>query len=277
VACTFYGNNTGGAGSGGGGGNGANNTPIPSDNGGNGGNAGNGGSGGAIYGPTNTSVMLQNVLVAQNAITYAGSAGAGGSAVHGTNGLSGLSALDGRGPDLCGAFISLGHNLISLNSDSTGFTNGVRSDIVGSGSAIDAMVDGLKDNGGPVETCALLPGSPALDAGDNTLTGGLFGLANDARGYARKSGPQVDIGAYELQQFTTPLVFNVAFTVNGPQLTITNAPGATFTVLGTSDLTLPVPNWDILGQMAEISPGVYQWTETSYGNYDSRFFLLRGP
>ena len=277
VACTFYNNNAGSAGNGGSGGNGANNTPVPADNGGNGGNAGNGGSGGGIFGPTNASFTLRNVLVAQNTASLAGSAGSGGSAVQGTNGIAGANGVDGNGPDLFGKFTSNGHNLISLNTGSTGLINGSQGDIVGSGSAIDAMINSLADNGGPVNTCALMPGSPALDVGDDTLSSGPFHVTTDARGYPRKSGTHVDIGAYELQQLTSPLLCNVAFTANGPQLSVATAPGISITVLGIDDLTVPVANWNVMGTMTEVSPGVYQWTDYNYGNYDSQFYLLRSP
>ena len=55
----------------------------------------------------------------------------------------------------------------------------------------------LQDNGGPTLTHALLPGSPAIDAGNNSLN-----LAFDQRGtgYARVVGAAADIGAFETQQ-----------------------------------------------------------------------------
>jgi hypothetical protein len=87
----------------------------------------------------------------------------------------------------------------------------------------------------------------------------------------------VDIGAYEFALPSTPVVGHVTITTDGALLTVTNTPGVTFTVLGTTDLTLPVANWNILGQMNEVSPGVFQWTDTSFGNYDSQFYLLRSP
>ncbi|MET9451958.1 choice-of-anchor Q domain-containing protein [Streptomyces cinerochromogenes] len=48
----------------------------------------------------------------------------------------------------------------------------------------------LADNGGPTDTVALLPGSPALDAADGCP-------ATDQRGVARPRGAACDIGAYE--------------------------------------------------------------------------------
>ena len=58
----------------------------------------------------------------------------------------------------------------------------------------DPLLAPLADNGGPTQTLALLPGSPALDAGNN-----LAGLTTDQRGpgFARIVGVQADIGAYE--------------------------------------------------------------------------------
>src|SRR5262249_54299916 len=55
------------------------------------------------------------------------------------------------------------------------------------------------DNGGPTQTMALLSGSPALDAGDNT-GGGLGGAPpSDQRGFVRIFNGTIDIGAFEAQ------------------------------------------------------------------------------
>ncbi|MGX1566248.1 choice-of-anchor Q domain-containing protein [Streptomyces sp. NPDC055506] len=52
------------------------------------------------------------------------------------------------------------------------------------------LVGPLADNGGPTDTVALRPGSPALDAGDGCP-------ATDQRGVARPQGAACDIGAFE--------------------------------------------------------------------------------
>src|SRR5262249_6020167 len=54
--------------------------------------------------------------------------------------------------------------------------------------------NGLQNNGGPTPTVALLPGSIAIDVGDNNATG-LPGT--DQRGLPRLNGTAVDIGAFE--------------------------------------------------------------------------------
>ena len=70
--------------------------------------------------------------------------------------------------------------------------------IIGLGvSSIDPVLGELADNGGPTQTHALLPGSPAIDSGNTTST-------TDQRGLPRPntsaSGP--DIGAFEEQSLT---------------------------------------------------------------------------
>jgi hypothetical protein len=41
--------------------------------------------------------------------------------------------------------------------------------------------------------------SPAIDAGDDAVTGPPDNLTTDQRGLPRKAGAHVDIGAYEMQ------------------------------------------------------------------------------
>lgn len=60
---------------------------------------------------------------------------------------------------------------------------------------VDPLLGPLQNNGGPTETHALLPGSPALNAGSNSL-----GLYFDQRGagFPRTLDGMADIGAFEL-------------------------------------------------------------------------------
>jgi hypothetical protein len=58
----------------------------------------------------------------------------------------------------------------------------------------DPLLGPLTANGGPTQTRALLPGSPAIDA-----AAGVGCPPGDQRGVGRPQGPRCDIGAYELQ------------------------------------------------------------------------------
>jgi hypothetical protein len=75
---------------------------------------------------------------------------------------------------------------------------------------VDAGLAGLEINGGPTRTHALLPGSPAIDAGDPASC-----PSTDQRGFYRPvdgdsvPGALCDIGAYEdgYSQYYVPLIF----------------------------------------------------------------------
>lgn len=67
---------------------------------------------------------------------------------------------------------------------------------------IDPLLGLLADNGGPTWTHALLPGSPAIDAGDPAAVAGVNGVPQfDQRNgpFSRVFGGRIDIGAYEAQ------------------------------------------------------------------------------
>ncbi len=208
AACTFSLN---AAGAGGVGGTGGNPTSVPIDEpGGNGGTGGIGGSAGGICNRTGAPfAALRNCLVASNGVGAPGSAGVGSPGY--PDGLPGGAGFAGSDPDFSGTFTSLGHNLLGIVGTSLGLiNNGIHDDLGGSAVApINPFLGPLADNGGPTMTMALLPGSPALDAGDDTLTG------TDQRGFPRKSGAHVDIGAFELDGsgFSAPAVAPATGTV----------------------------------------------------------------
>ena len=96
-----------------------------------------------------------------------------------------------------GTLASHGHNLVREASCALAGDGDVQS--------ADLRLGALADNGGPTQTEALMPGSPAVDAGgDEPLSlpgyaGGFIGAcpATDQRGIARPQGAHCDIGAYE--------------------------------------------------------------------------------
>jgi hypothetical protein len=203
VSCTITLNGTG---EGGNGGNGLSRSVGSTVAGGEGGYGG-----GVLNDASKAAVVVRNTLIARNSTSPGG--------LDGTNVAypifppvppstilvteNGILNLNSPGPNLVGDFTSQGYNLIEMADGSTGFTNGVNADQVGSiTSPIDPLIGPLQMNGGPTPTHALLPGSPAIDQGKS------FGFHTDQRGYHRPynytsipnvpGGDGSDIGAFEM-------------------------------------------------------------------------------
>ncbi len=85
----------------------------------------------------------------------------------------------------------IAYNLIISSMYTGGLVNGVNGNQVG----VNPGLGPLTNNGGPTQTIALLPGSPAIDRGDNALAAG----DTDQRGpgFVRIVNGTVDIGAFE--------------------------------------------------------------------------------
>jgi hypothetical protein len=99
-----------------------------------------------------------------------------------------------------GAFTSLGHNLVGVAGANERF--GISTDLFGTPAApIDPLLSPLGAYGGPTQTVALLPGSPAIDAADPAYAGSI-----DQRGVVRNVGSAPDIGAFESRGFSLAIV-----------------------------------------------------------------------
>ena len=147
--------------------------------------------GGAIYDLLAT-VTLANCTVASNSAFFMGGIDVPSS---GSMNLFNTIVAGNAGGDITGT-VSGDNNLIEGPIGIGSFTTGVNGNIVG----VNPMLGPLAYNGGPTETMALLPGSPAIDAGDSTIPGGTALVApysTDQRGAQRIKGAAVDIGAFE--------------------------------------------------------------------------------
>ena len=178
------------------------------------GGTGGAGAGGGLAIVNGTSTTLVNTLIAKNTTT-GGSGGVGGPGgtqpIHfprGSNGSAGVASA----PDVSGNVSSSDDDVIGDGSGSN-LSNLTHGDQVGSSaSPIDPKLGPLQNNGGPTQTMALLPGSPAIDAGDTAVLstiaqqeGVAVSAATDQRGVARSNSAGVDVGAFEYQAplFTT--------------------------------------------------------------------------
>jgi hypothetical protein len=75
----------------------------------------------------------------------------------------------------------------------------------------DPVLDVLADNGGPTQTHALLPGSPAIDAGNDTICTDPPINGVDQRGTERPQGDACDIGAFEVAASGASFIFERVF------------------------------------------------------------------
>ena len=153
------------------------------------GNSATQGFGGGISNSLNTSTLtLNNSTVSDNSATGGGGGIDNRGSFNAVNTIVAGNDISSPSPDLLGRLTSSGHNLIGNTTGGSGF----RPDL-GDLLNVNPLLGFLQNNGGPTETHGLLPGSPAIDAGDNAIC-----PSTDQRGVARSQGGQCDIGAYEL-------------------------------------------------------------------------------
>ena len=162
--------------------------------------------GGGIYFASGTATIV-NSTIADNAVTgVTGSTTAGGGiyVAGGTDVLNNtIVALNTSGlgnsmraDDIAGVTLSSSssNNLIGTGG-AGGLVKGVNGNLVG---VANPGLGPLANNGGPTQTISLLPGSPAIAAGNMALAVDA-GLTTDQRGtgYPRFVNNTVDIGAFE--------------------------------------------------------------------------------
>jgi uncharacterized repeat protein (TIGR01451 family) len=97
----------------------------------------------------------------------------------------------------------------------------------------DPLLDpaGLQDNGGPTQTIALQPGSPAIDAIPVGANGCGTTITTDQRGVSRPQGSSCDIGAFEL----VPPPADLAITKSGAPNPVVSGNRLTYTLTVTNN------------------------------------------
>jgi hypothetical protein len=263
---------------------------------------GDGGSGGGILNSFSGTAFITSCTISSNS-TGAGGEGFPLLACHGGpdghtgygGGICNLGSIiikntiiannEGDGPDCWGMLNSQGYNLIE-NTDQCTITGIKKGNITG----IDPRLGALAYNGGPTKTRALLPGSPAIDAGYS------FGTTNDQRGFIRPydiaGRPNVkdgsDIGAYEYSSSLSYHIISGKITCNGSglagvTLTVSNNGGTTTTGTdGKYSHTVPY-GWS--GTAAPGKPGytfiptskTYNFVTTDQANQDYAAELIIPP
>jgi CSLREA domain-containing protein len=176
-------------------------------------NTSSGDGGGAAIVLPQKIATLANSTITQNSANKGG-----GISISQTGTLRLMNTIDAgnlvtqAAPDLSNslATLDLSFSLIG-NSSGTGLIPApvgapdARGNLIGgsvAGSLILPKLAPLAGNGGPTMTHALVPGSPAINAGDPAAVAGMSGVPlNDQRGapFTRVYGGRIDIGAFELQ------------------------------------------------------------------------------
>ena len=238
-------------------------------------------NGGGIW--NNSTIALNNCTLFGNSAGD-GSNGGGVFNTSGTNTLinctiSGNSAGNGGG-----IFEDASSTALLTNTIVAGNTATNASDLLGPFSGANNLTAGnpllapFGNYGGPTLTMPPLAGSAAIDAGLDSVTN-LF--ATDQRGFPRLSGPHVDIGAVETQ--LAPTNVRPVLHLNRPQpggplsFTFTNVPNADFTVLSSTNLSLPLNQWSILGPATQNLPGQYQFSDSTPRTSRVRFYRVVSP
>jgi len=168
--------------------------------------------GGGIFAQRN--VTIRNSTVTSNS-TVGTQAPGGGIAIQtgsGTriltldNSILAANQAGGEGPDVIA--VPSGLMTISASYSIFGDTNGLTAAQLASINSgignllnVNPLLGPLQNNGGPTPTHALLPGSPAINAGNPAAIAGANGVpSNDQRGigFPRVSNGRIDIGAFEV-------------------------------------------------------------------------------
>ena len=196
------------------------------------------------------------------------------------------STFSGNSADFGGGiYVDSGASLALTNTIVAGNTALYTNDIAGSFSGANNLTSSnpllapLGNYGGPTQTMPPLPGSPVIGAGSVSANA----FATDQRGYPRLQNGLIDLGAVELQSpaANPPVLANITVPAgggtNGLQFTFTNAPVADFTVLTATNVSLPLTNWTVLGEVLQVAPGLYQFTDPQAATNMVRFYRMRSP
>jgi hypothetical protein len=214
------------------------------------GNSATEGGGGINHGDAETLAMTNTIVAGNSVTTYADDI------------------------EIYGATLTYGGSNLVQSVDNGGGTI-----ITGPGPLTNAPnLAPLGNYGGPTQTMPPLPGSPVIGAG--SVAANTF--STDQRGYSRTQNGLIDLGAVELQSpaASPPVLGNIAVPAgggNGFQFTFTNAPAADFTVLTATNVSLSLTNWTVLGEVQQIAPGQYQFTDPQAATNLVRFYRVRSP
>jgi len=81
-----------------------------------------------------------------------------------------------------------------------------------------------------------------------------------------------------VETLTQPLITGTKYLGDGSfHFTFTNIPGALFNVLATTNVSLPMSQWTLLGMPIEGPSGIFQFTDVTATNQLQRYYRLVWP
>jgi large repetitive protein len=154
------------------------------------GNTSNDNRGGAIY--SSTPLTISNSTFSGNSADVAGGGiyTDGPATLYNTIVANNTSTSGGGNCDGTVTITNGGNNIDSGTTCGWGSASGSKSNT-------NPLLGTLADNGGPTQTFGLLLGSPAVDAGNDTICSASPVGNLDQRGFSRLRGAHCDIGSYE--------------------------------------------------------------------------------
>lgn len=130
------------------------------------------------------------------------------------------------------------------------------------------------------------PFAPTSDQSWLTITGVTNGIVSFAfsanTGFARTAnisllGQTIPVTQQAAILGTAMTLIGAKLLPNGSfQFAFTNTPGASFSVLSSTDVSLPLTSWTRIGAPSENPPGYYQFTD-SPGTNSQEFYVIRSP
>ncbi len=127
------------------------------------------------------------------------------------------------------------------------------------------------------------PFTPASDSSWLTITGvtnGVTSFAFTANPSATNRTANITVlgMAIPVTQSAAPVLTGVAMLNNGAfQFGFSNNQSASYTVWSTTNLSLPLTNWTLLGPPANLGSGQYQFTDPAATNDVQRFYRVSSP
>ena len=166
--------------------------------------------GGVEFGAFSTNYVVNSTIVDNRAVSSSVGGLSGGTGGHAvplqmSNTIVAGNTAGGANPDVNGSFAATSVNNLIGDVGTVTTLTGPGNQLGTASSPIDPLLGPLQNNGGVTETHALLPGSPAIDAGSNSAAAG---LTTDQRGtgFARIDNGTVNVGAVEFTLSDTTFV-----------------------------------------------------------------------